>query len=290
MALTLQELLLRVRAIDFAAHKKSSRLLLGDYKSNLIGTGMSFREVRNYRYGDDVRNIDWNVSARMQEPFVKIFEEEKENSLLLLIDISASNLLGSRGQNKKDRIAEITAAIAFSALAKGDKVGAIFFADKVTQYFAPKKGKSNLLQILKTLVLAEYKTTATTSIEAALQLLMTTQLRRTSTFILSDFIGNDFSKKFKAASFKHNITGIHIYDILEKNLPALGLLPIKNLETQKTYWIDSSNAKVSKEYEENFTKNRDGKAQIFKQNKASWMSINTEEDYTKTLDNYFKTR
>lgn len=288
MALTLQDLLKKVRAIDIAAHQKSNQLLKGDYHSAFQGTGMNFREVRNYQYGDDVRNIDWNVSARMQETHVKIFEEERERCLILIIDLSGSNQLGSRLQNKQDRIAELTAVLAFSALANGDKVGAIFFSDKINKYIPPKKGKQQILYILKYLVEHQELPSSSTQLAIALDFLLKTQQRKSICFILSDFISKDYATSLKAASFKHAITGLHIYDAIEKELPNLGLIQVQDLETKQTTWIDTSSKSTTASITQKFLLHQTHASQLFAKNNAAWLSINTEEDYIKSLHLFFK--
>jgi uncharacterized protein (DUF58 family) len=288
MPYTLNELLAKVRAIDIASHKRANQMLRGDYRSAFKGTGIQFKEVRNYQYGDDVRNIDWNVSARMQTPHVKVFEEEREQCMLLLLDVSRSNLLGNEQANKQNIIAEVAATLALSALANKEKVGAILFSDKIVKHIPPKHGRDNVLRILTALISESETQSRGTNLETALQLLVATQKRKAEVFILSDFVTPNFSAALKAAAFRHYIAGIHIFHEAEQALPNMGLLQVQDIESGQTNWIDSSAAPVRNAYAQQFTQRIQHNAQLFKNNNAQWLSMSTQHDYVKALHQFFK--
>jgi len=283
------ELLKKVRKIEIKTKGLSNQVFAGSYHSAFKGRGMSFSEVRSYTYGDDVRNIDWNVTARFDEPFVKVFEEEREITAMLLIDISRSSFFGTQNQFKNEFIAEIAAVISFSAIQNNDKVGVIFFSNKVEKYIPPKKGKSHILRIIRDLI--NIKPTETgTNLNAALEFFNGIMKRRSIAFIISDFMCSNYKNALTIAKKRHDLVGIHLYDKHERELPNAGLIKVQDAETGASLWLDSSSSLAREEYTNWFDKNRQLNEKIFLQSKADFMSLHTEENYTKALMNLFKKR
>jgi uncharacterized protein (DUF58 family) len=250
---------------------------------------MSFSEVRDYQYGDDVRNIDWNVTARTGDPHVKVFEEDRELTVILMVDISKSSLFGTSKQYKSELIAEISAVIAFSAINNNDKVGAILFTDKVEKYIPPKKGKSHILRIIREIIYYEASSNKT-DLNKALIYLNNIQKKRAIVFMLSDFFSEPFEQALSIAQKRHDLIGLHIYDDWEKQLPDLGLICSRDPETGEERIIDSSSPKIKKIYEDNFENNLSSMKELFKKNKLDHLSINTNDDYVKILLQFFKRR
>ena len=293
------ELIKRVRKIEIKTKGLSKHLFSGEYHSAFKGRGMSFSEVRDYQFGDDVRNIDWNVTARYNTPFVKVFEEERELTVMLIVDISQSAFFGTVRQFKNQVITEIAAVIAFSANNNNDKVGLILFSDKVEKYIAPKKGRSHILRIIRELVNFE-PTGKATDLSTALQFFNNIQKKRSVTFILSDFMTSGYDDGLKIASKRHDMIGLHIYDPREVKLPRnIGLILAQDAETGQTRWIDTGSKKERKQYKEAFFQNQAKFQNTFMKSGADTLSIaipNKEElekndqFYVKDLLRFFKKR
>ena len=284
-----KELLKKVRKIEIKTRKLSNNIFGGEYHSAFKGRGMTFSEVRKYQYGDDVRTIDWNVTARYREPYVKVFEEERELTLMLLVDISGSSNFGTRTKLKNEILTEIAATLAFSALNNNDKVGLVLFSNKIELFIAPKKGKIHILRIIRELLNYE-STSLKTNISKALEFLSQVQKKKAIIFILSDFIDSDYSKSVQLLSKKHDLTGVRIFDLFEKELQKSGLLFVNDAETGRKLWINSSSKKVRESYNLSFRKNADYFKKTFSKNGAGAIGLSTNDEYVKTLLNYFKNR
>ena len=284
-----KELLKKVRKIEIKTRKLSNNIFGGEYHSAFKGRGMTFSEVRKYQYGDDVRTIDWNVTARCREPYVKVFEEERELTLMLLVDISGSSNFGTRTKLKNEILTEIAATLAFSALNNNDKVGLVLFSNKIELFIAPKKGKIHVLRIIRELLNYE-STSLKTNISKALEFLSLVQKKKAIIFILSDFIDSDYSKSVQLLSKKHDLTGVRIFDLFEKELQKSGLLFVNDAETGRKLWINSSSKKVRESYNLSFRKNADYFKNSFSKNGAGAIALSTDDEYVKTLLNYFKNR
>ena len=282
-------LLKKVRKIEIKSKGLSNHIFAGEYHTAFKGTGMAFSEVREYQSGDDIRSIDWNVTARYNNPYVKIFEEEREMTVMLLIDVSASGDFGTNKQYKKDLATEIAAVLAFSAIKNNDKVGVIFFSDRIEKFIIPKKGKSHILRIIREIVSLEPDSKGT-DVAMALEYFNSVIKRRSICFILSDFTSAPFSKPLKIASKKHDIVGVRIHDKRESEMPNIGLVPMQDMETDKLVYVDTSD----KEIRLNYSKTRSQKIKelnkIFETNGVDLVQISTGEDYVKPLVNFFKRR
>lgn len=283
------DLLKKVRKIEIKTKGLSNQVFAGSYHSAFKGRGMSFSEVRNYNYGDDVRNIDWNVTARFNEPYVKVFEEERELTVMLLVDISKSSFFGTQNQFKNEIIAEIAAVLAFSAIQNNDKVGVIFFSNKIEKYIPPKKGKSHVLLIIREL-LAQKPSENGTDLALALEYFNNLVKRSSIAFVLSDFIVPDYQNAIRIAKKRHDLIGIHLYDKLEKELPNLGLIQVEDSETGLKKWIDSSSKNLREDYTKFFETNRFKNEKTFHKINADFLSIDTEKKYTTALLQLFKRR
>jgi uncharacterized protein (DUF58 family) len=284
-----KDLLKKVRKIEIKTRKLSSNIFGGEYHSAFKGRGMTFSEVRNYQFGDDVRTIDWNVTARYNEPFVKIFEEERELTLMLIVDVSNSALFGTNNALKKNIITEISATLAFSALQNNDKVGLILFSDQVELYIPPSKGKTHVLRIIRELI--EFKPLSKkTDIKVALEFLTRILKKKSITFILSDFISSDYEKSLKIISKKHDLTGIKVYDKFEEAIPNLGLVQMFDQETEEIKMIDTSSKSLRDNYKREMSLNFKKFNDLFTKNGAGTISCRTDESYIKKLLNYFKNR
>jgi uncharacterized protein (DUF58 family) len=288
--MTTAEILKKVRRIEIKTKGLSNHIFAGEYHSTFKGRGMSFSEVREYTPGDDVKFIDWNVTARFSHPFVKVFEEERELIVMLMVDISSSSLFGTQKMLKRDLITELGAVLSFSATTNNDKVGVIFFTDKVEQYIPPKKGKSHILRIIRELVALEPKHTGATDVRVALEFLNNVLKKRTITFLLSDFVSKPYDHALQLAARKHDLIGIHVYDKYDKELPAAGLVQVMDSETQKMFWIDTDNKAVRTQYHGAFEDKYKYCLQSFRKSGASLLHIRTDEDYVKALQVYFKGR
>ncbi|MAI28375.1 MAG: DUF58 domain-containing protein [Flavobacteriales bacterium] len=284
-----KELLKKVRKIEIKTRKLSNNIFGGEYHSAFKGRGMTFSEVRKYQYGDDVRTIDWNVTARYREPYVKVFEEERELTLMLLVDISGSSNFGTRTKLKNEILTEIAATLAFSALNNNDKVGLVLFSNKIELFIAPKKGKIHILRIIRELLNHE-STSLKTNISKALEFLSQVQKKKAIIFVLSDFIDSNYSKSVQLLSKKHDLTGVRIFDLFEKELQKSGLLFVNDAETGRKLWINSSSKKVRESYNLSYRKNADYFKKTFSKNGAGAIALSTNDEYVKTLLNYFKNR
>jgi|TARA_B100000780_G_scaffold184489_1_gene129488 uncharacterized protein (DUF58 family) len=284
-----KELLKKVRKIEIKTRRLSNNIFGGEYHSAFKGRGMTFSEVRNYQFGDDVRAIDWNVTARYNEPFVKVFEEERELTLMLIVDISGSEFFGSDNVLKKNIITEISATLAFSALQNNDKVGLILFTDQIELYIPPKKGKTHVLRIIRELI--EFKPESKkTDIGTALQFLISVIKKKSIAFILSDFISPDFEKTLRVTAKKHDVTGIRIYDKLEETIPNLGLVPMFDQETEEIRLVDTSSLELRNKYKKQNSLNFKKINELFSKNGAGTLVCRTDESYVKKLLSYFKKR
>ncbi|RZP07205.1 MAG: DUF58 domain-containing protein [Flavobacteriales bacterium] len=284
-----KELLKKVRKIEIKTRRLSNNIFGGEYHSAFKGRGMTFSEVRSYQFGDDVRTIDWNVTARYNEPFVKVFEEERELTLMLIVDVSSSALFGTDSALKKNILTEISATLAFSALQNNDKVGLILFSDQIELYIPPSKGKTHVLRIIRELI--EFKPySKKTDINSALEFLNKVMKKKSIAFLLSDFISSDYEKSLKIVSKKHDLTGIKVYDKLEEFIPNLGLVQMFDQELGEIKLIDTSSSKIRKNYKNQMFMNFKKFNDVFTRNGAGTISCRTDESYIKKLLNYFKNR
>jgi uncharacterized protein (DUF58 family) len=284
-----KELLKKVRKIEIKTRRLSNNIFGGEYHSAFKGRGMTFSEVRSYQFGDDVRTIDWNVTARYNEPFVKVFEEERELTLMLIVDVSSSALFGTDSALKKNILTEISATLAFSALQNNDKVGLILFSDQIELYIPPSKGKTHVLRIIRELI--EFKPLSKkTDINSALEFLNRVMKKKSIAFLLSDFISSDYEKSLKIVSKKHDLTGIKVYDKLEEFIPNLGLVQMFDQELGEIKLIDTSSSKIRKNYKNQMFMNFKKFNDVFTRNGAGSISCRTDESYIKKLLNYFKNR
>ncbi len=283
------ELIKKVRRIEIKTRGITQSLFSGEYHSAFKGRGMSFSEVREYQMGDDIRTIDWNVTARFNHPYVKIFEEERELTLILLVDVSGSEYFGSRKQLKEDMITELCAVLAFSGLQNNDKIGVIFFTDIIEKFIPPKKGKPHILRIIRELIEFEPKNKKT-DITVALKYLTNAIKKRSIAFMISDFMGGDFTDAMKIASRKHDLIAMRIYDKREKELPNMGLLKTRDPESDKIIWMNTSNKKVRMAYGEAIRREEKRINDIFTRTGVDAVSIATDESYMAPLSNLFKRR
>lgn len=284
-----QELLKKVRRIEIKTRRLSNHLFSGEYHSNFKGRGMAFSEVRKYEMGDDIRAIDWNVSARLNEPYIKVFEEERELTMMLLVDVSGSGNFGSRSQIKRHLITEICATMAFSAIQNNDKVGVLFFSDKVEKVIPPKKGKNHTLRIIRELLEFEPENNQT-NIAEALRYFSSFQKKRAIAFVLSDFSDSNYRDALRLCARRHDVTGIRIYDPREEVLPNLGIIPMRDPETGGTSWINTSSRALRKKVKERFIEQGRYFEQSFLKSGAGKLALRTDDDYALKLLTYFKTR
>jgi len=284
--LTTQEILKKVRELEIKSKKLTRHLFTGEYHSAFKGRGMLFKEVREYQHGDDIRFIDWNVSARFDHPFSKLFEEERELSVMLLVDISASSLFGTSQVRKRDMAAEIAAVLAFSAISNNDKVGVIFFSSEVEKFIPPKKGRDHVLYIVRELLTLQPVKKAT-RIEEAIRRLNNSTRQKCITFILSDFIDGSFADTLKVAGKRHDVVGIKIYDKMDMHLPDVGLLEVSDLESGRTQLVDSSDYMVRQRYQQDFFNHTEWCKTVFLQSGCDLLHIRTDEDYVKVLQKFF---
>jgi uncharacterized protein (DUF58 family) len=287
--LSTSALLKKVRKIEIKTKGLSNHIFAGEYHTAFKGKGMAFSEVREYQPGDDIRSIDWNVTARYNSPFVKVFEEEREMTVMLLIDVSASGNFGTQEQFKRELATELAAILAFSAINNNDKVGVIFFTDKVEQFIPPKKGKSHILRIIRE-VLAFEPTGKGTDIAGALEYFSAVIKKRSICFILSDFMSKEFDRPLKIASKKHDLVALRIHDIREDTLPNVGLVPMQDAETEKMLFVDTSSKKVRDNFAKNRAQTNEKLRKLFPASGVDLIDITTGTDYVKPLINFFKTR
>lgn len=289
------DLLKKVRKIEIKTKALSHQIFAGEYHSAFKGRGMAFSEVREYQWGDDVRNMDWNVTARLRAPYVKVFEEERELTVVLLIDVSRSGLFGTRGMVKRDMIAEIAAVLSFSAIINNDKVGALFFSDKVEKFIPPKKGRSHLLHIIREVLEYEPQSTGT-DLSEALRYLTNALKKRCNAFVLSDLIDADadanprYEEAIKVAANRHDISVVEVYDPLEREIPNVGLVNIKDSETGKTAWVDTGSRKVREAYGAWFASLRANEDKLLSKYNIDRVKVAVDEDYVKALMVLFSQR
>lgn len=288
--MTTSDILKKVRSIEIKTRGLTNHIFGGEYHSAFKGRGMSFSEVREYAFGDDVRTIDWNVTARFHSPFIKVFEEERELTLMLLVDISASSLFGTSVQSKRNLITEICAVLSFSAISNNDKVGIVFFSDKIEKYIPPKKGKSHILLIIRELITMTPHRNAQTDIAQVLKFLNNIMKKRTITFLMSDFVSGEFKPALQIAAKKHDLVGVHVYDKSDTELPDIGVINIEDSETHVTNWIDTSSVYFRNQYKNQFTTIEKNAKEVFAKSGASLVSVRTDEDYVKKLKIFFKSR
>jgi uncharacterized protein (DUF58 family) len=287
--LTTTEILKKVRELEIKSKKITTDLFTGEYHSAFKGKGMSFKEVREYSAGDDIRFIDWNVSARFGHPFSKVFEEERELTVMLLVDISNSSLFGTSHARKRDIITEIAAVLSFSAVNNADKIGVIFYSDVVEAYIPPKKGKQHALYIVRNLLSIEPKGKGT-AVSKALRFFNNSTKQKSIAFILSDFIDANYEDALRIAGKKHDVIGIKLYDKMDQQLPDAGLIQVQDLESNKTKWVDSSNSFVRYSYEQEFFRVTEYSRQTFKKAGCDLLHVKTGEDYVKVLQKFFLSR
>jgi uncharacterized protein (DUF58 family) len=284
-----KELLKKVRKIEIKTKRLSNHIFSGEYHSSFKGRGMTFSEVRQYQYGDDIRNIDWNVTARYNEAHVKVFEEERELTMMLMVDISGSEGFGSKSQFKKDIVTEIAATMAFSATQNNDKIGLILFSDNVELYIPPKKGRSHVLRIIRELIEFEPKSHKT-DISQALKFLSGTQKKKAIVFVISDFMSENYEQTLKIASKKHDITGVRVYDIREEKIPNLGMVSMLDAETGKIQLVDTGSKTVRMNYEKHYHDRVNYFKDIFSKSGAGVVNTRVDENYVTKLLGYFKSR
>jgi uncharacterized protein (DUF58 family) len=287
--LTTAEILKKVRELEIKSKKLTSHLFTGEYHSAFKGRGMLFKEVREYQHGDDTRFIDWNVSARFGHPYSKMFEEERELTLMLLVDISASSLFGTVHATKKDLITEVCAVLAFAAVNNNDKVGVIFFSDKIEFYIPPKKGRDHVLYIVRELLTMEPKSVGT-NLNSAVRFFTNSVKQKSIAFILSDFMTDQYDDALRVAGNKHDVIGVKVYDRMDMQLPKIGLVQVQDAETGMTEWLDTSDAAVQYNYAMQFNQNEEACRTSFKKAGANLLYIRTDEDYVKILQKFFTQR
>ena len=288
------DILKRVRKIEIKTRGLSNEIFAGKYHTAFRGRGMSFSEVREYRVGDDVRDIDWNVTARSRKPHIKVYEEERELTMMLLVDVSGSRMFGSSELLKKNVITEIAAVLAFSASQNNDKVGCIFFSDRVEKFIPPKKGRQHILMIIRELV--GFKPEGrSTSLSEPLRFLAAVSKKRTTSFLLSDFMDSEtdaaaFEEALKITGGRHDLVGIRVYDHREQELPDVGILELEDAETGEKVWIDSSSRRVREAYANDWARRNQRIEMMLKQNRIDTATVATDEDYVAALIKLFKQR
>ena len=288
------DILKRVRKIEIKTRGLSNEIFAGKYHTAFRGRGMSFSEVRDYRIGDDVRDIDWNVTARSRKPHIKVYEEERELTMMLVVDVSGSRMFGSNELLKKNVITEIAAVLAFSAAQNNDKVGCIFFSDRVEKFIPPKKGRQHILMIIRELVGFKPEGRGT-SLSEPLRFLAAVSKKRTTAFLLSDFMDSEadavaFEEALKITSGRHDLVGIRVYDQREQELPDVGILELEDAETGERVWVDSSSRRVREAYANDWARRNQRIETVLKQNRVDTATVATDEDYVKALIKLFKQR
>lgn len=283
------DILKKVRKIEIKTRGLSNQIFSGHYHSAFKGRGMAFSEVREYQYGDDIRNIDWNVTARFNHPYIKIFDEERELTVMLLIDVSGSNEFGTKKQLKEEQMTEIAAVLAFSAIQNNDKVGVVFFSDRIEKFIPPKKGTSHILRIIRELV--DFKPESQkTDISEALRFLTNALKKRCTAFIISDFMDQGFDDALKIAGNKHDIVALRVYDHREISLPDVGLVRIFDKESDTTRWVDTSSRGARKAYNDWWKRQDNYLETLFLRSGVDHTRISTDEDYVRPIKNLFKRR
>lgn len=281
------ELLKKVRRIEIKTRGLSRNIFAGEYHSAFKGRGMTFSEVREYQYGDDIRDIDWNVTARHNRPYIKIYEEERELTVMLLVDVSGSRFFGAVGEEKRQIIAEIAATLAFSAIQNNDKIGVIFFSDKIEKFIPPKKGRKHILLIIRELLDFQPQNQGT-DISVVLKYFSDALKKRCTTFLISDYIDvHDYSKALTVAANRHDVYGIQVYDKRDADMPKVGLMRISDLETGADRWINTSSSKVRKAFDKWWYERQQKMVDIFRKSRVDHVSITTDEDYVGPLMSLF---
>ena len=284
-----KELLKKVRKIEIKTRRLSDHIFGGEYHSTFKGRGMTFSEVRQYQFGYDVRNIDWNVTARYNEPYIKVFEEERELTMMLMVDISGSELFGTDEQFKNDIVTEIAATLAFSATQNNDKIGLILFSDIIELYIPPKKGRSHVLRIIRELI--EFKPKSKlTNIAEALKFLSNVMKKKAIVFVLSDFIADDYKQTLKIAAGRHDITGVRVYDKHEETIPNLGMVQMRDEETGESMLINTASKRIRQNYNNYYREKVDYFKDAFTKSGAGAIDCRVDESYVKKLLGYFKRR
>ncbi|MDA7836617.1 DUF58 domain-containing protein [Salibacteraceae bacterium] len=283
------ELLKRVRKIEIKTRGLSNQIFSGEYHSAFKGRGMAFSEVREYMPGDPIRSIDWNVTARLNHPYVKVFEEEREITMMLIVDVSASENFGSKSMLKREMITEVAAVLAFSAVQNNDKIGIIFFSDRIEKYIPPKKGKSHILRIIRELIDFEPEGTGT-NIKEALGFFNNVTKKRSIAFLISDMLDSDYEKPLRIAKRKHDFVTLLTKDIAEETLPDLGLVPMKDFESGKTFWVDTSDKEVRKNYKRNRDQKLKETEDLLRKSGIDYAHLYTNRSYVQPLMQLFKKR
>ena len=283
----IKDIVKKVKQIEIRTRNRTENTLMGQYHSAFKGQGMAFAEVRPYQFGDDIRRIDWNKTARFKEPYVKVMEEERELTMMILVDISASMNYGTKIQLKRELVAEISASLGFSAAGNNDKVGLILFADKVYKVIPPQKGRKHILAIISTILTADY-VQAETNIDAALEYMMHVFKKKSLAFLFSDFADDFDDKLLKIASKKHQLLGLRVFDEKDNEIPDVGYAFFRDIETGKQIWVNTSNQRWRYNYAEAQKQKIRHLREAFEKSSASFVEVNAEEDYTKILYNYFQ--
>jgi len=283
------ELIKKVRAIEIKTRGLSKHIFAGEYHSAFKGRGMAFAEVREYQFGDDVRSIDWNVTARQDKAFIKVFEEERELTVMLLVDMSGSTIFGTRTQFKQDLATELAAVLSFSAIQNNDKIGVIFFSNKIEKFIPPQKGKTHILRIIRELIDFQ-PTSSRTDVSGALQYLSNVIKKRATVFVISDFMSSNYTKALQIASYKHDVIALQLYDPGEVRMPNIGFVKMKDAETSEELWVNTSSKRVRKMYEQQYDYRLVNMKDNFKKLGIDFASIRTDEDYIKPLLLLFKQR
>ncbi|WP_020532681.1 DUF58 domain-containing protein [Flexithrix dorotheae] len=283
------ELLKKVRKIEIKTRGLSRNIFAGEYHSAFKGRGMAFSEVREYQPGDDIRTIDWKVTARFNHPYIKIFEEERELTIMLIVDVSGSKEFGSEIQLKQEMVTEIAAVLAFSAIQNNDKIGVIFFSDKIEKFIPPKKGKTHVLRIIRELIDFEPEN-KTTDISEALKYFSNAIKKRCTAFLISDFIDQGFENALKASNNKHDVIALKVYDKRETELPEVGLLKVRDAETGKDIWVDTSSKKVRETFKKSWLISSKKLKDLFNKSGVDYAELRTDQSYVLPLMNLFKKR
>ncbi len=285
-----KDLLKKVRKIEIKTRRLSDHIFSGEYHTSFKGRGMTFSEVRQYQFGDDIRAIDWNVTARYNEPYVKVFEEERELTMMLMVDISGSESFGTKNQLKSEIITEIAATLAFSATQNNDKIGLILFSDQIELYIPPKKGKSHVLRIIRELIEFQPKSKKT-DLSQALKFLSSTQKKKAIVFVISDFmVDEDYEKTLKIASKKHDLTGIRVYDIREEKMPNIGMVEMEDAETREILVVNTGSKKNRLSYEQHYRDKVNYFKDVFSKCGSGTVNTRVDESYVTKLLGYFKSR
>lgn len=284
-----RELLQKVRRVEIKTRGLSQNIFAGEYHTAFKGRGMAFSEVREYQFGDDVRSIDWNVTARFQRPYVKVFEEERELTMMLLVDVSGSRDFGSIVQTKRELMTELAATLAFSSIQNNDKVGVIFFSDRIEKFIPPQKGRKHVLHIIRELISFE-PVSRKTDIGGALRYFTSVIKKHSTAFLISDFMYDNYADALMIANRKHDIVGLHLYDVREKELPDVGLIKLKDAESEQRLWFDTSDKRVRKAYRDAWLANQLAMQQCFTRAGVDHVSISTSEDYVRCLMRLFRMR